>query len=147
MTHVPDLFITDMGISPLVYEAIAARHRVTHKYMVPPVKAIGSLLSGDDNARESVAIWRSVDLSQNSFSVYVAGLSGETRSVPNPKYDAKRPPAKAATRAKGDQPSPDENPPYFTLRKTLEIRYTLPGSPEGRLRSDPERREVKWVLR
>src|SRR4030042_1115583 len=33
---------TDMGISPLVFEAIAERHKGTHKYMVHPTRSIGA---------------------------------------------------------------------------------------------------------
>jgi hypothetical protein len=138
---------TDMGISPLVFDAIRERHKITHKYLVEPTKAIGALLSGDDNARESVAIWRQIDLSQNSFTVYVAGLSGEIALVPNPRYDPQRP-EKVAT-ARPDGPAVEEavNPKNFTLRKTLEIRYTLPGSPHARPGVMPERGETCWIMR
>jgi len=41
----------------------------------------------------------------------------------------------------------DLNPRYFTLRKTLEIRYTLPGSPQARPGAQPQRDEVRWIMR
>lgn len=138
---------TDMGISPLVFDAIRERHKITHKYLVPPTKAIGALLTGDDNARESVAVWRQIDLSLNSFSIYVAGLSGEIVLVPNPRHDAQKP--EKVTKVREDGTSVEEivNPKNFTLRKTLEIRYTLPGSPQARPSVWPERAETRWIMR
>jgi hypothetical protein len=128
---------TDKGISKLVFDAIRARHRKTHKYLVHPTKAIGALLVGDDNSRESVAIWRASLVDVNSFTIYVAGLSGETRLVPNPSWHADDAPSTQA----------GENPKYYTLRKTLEIRYNLPGSATGRAEALPERVSVRWVMR
>jgi hypothetical protein len=138
---------TDMGISPLVFNAIRERHAITHKYMVHPTKAIGPLRSGSDNALESVAIWRDIDLSRNSFRIYVAGLSGEVRFVPNPAYDPNRPESETVTGGDGRQREEIVNPQYFTLRKTLEIRYTLPGSPAARPHATPRREEIRWIMR
>ncbi len=143
------VFDTDVGISPLVFDVIRERHKVTHKYLVEPIKAIGALLSGDDNARESVAIWRDRDLtiSSNNFTIYVAGLSGETRFVRNPAYDPKQPETRKISGQDGREAEIVANPKYFTLRKTLEIRYTLAGSPRVHRTVEPERGEVRWVMR
>ena len=138
---------TDVGINPAVFDAIRERHRVTHKYLVEPSRAIGALLSGDDNARESVAIWRSIDLTINNFSIYVAGLSGETRLVANPGYDRSKPETSKVVDAAGLAREVVSNPRHFTLRKTLEIRYTLPGSPQARPGTVPERGAVRWIMR
>ncbi|MFH1747838.1 MAG: hypothetical protein ABIG44_12455 [Planctomycetota bacterium] len=135
---------TDVGISPLVFEAIRERHRKTHKYLVHPTPGIGELLSGDDNARECVAIWRQMDLNINSFKVYVSGLSGETLFIPNPVYD----PDKPETVQRGpDGKERVVNPKHFTLRKTLEIKYQLPGSEASRSLAAPERDETRWIMR
>jgi len=141
------IYDTDMGISPLVFDAIRERHRLTHKYLVHPTKVIGALLSGDDNARESVAVWRQVDLNLNSVDIYVAGLSGETRFIPNPAYDPDKPETEMITGPDGREREVKVNPKYFTLRKTLEIRYTLPGSPAARPAAVPERTGVRWIMR
>ncbi len=138
---------TDTGISPLVFDAIRERHKLTHKYLVHPTKAIGALLTGDDNARESVAVWRDIDPHVNGFTIYIAGLSGETRLVPNRRYDPKQPEKTLVKAADGHEREVEANPKYFTLRKTLKIRYNLPGSPEARPGVDPERGETVWVMR
>ncbi len=138
---------TDLGISPLVFDAIAERHRTTHKYLVEPSKVIGALLSGDDNARESVAIWRQIDLTQNNFCIYIAGLSGESRLIPNPRYDPDRPQTQTLTAPDGRQQVVEVNPRHFTLRKTLAIHYTIPGSPHARATALPQRGLVEWIMR
>lgn len=125
---------SDTGISPLVFDAIKQRHRLTHPQLLHPTQAIGALQSGQDNARESVAIWRQFDLNVNTIRVFVAGLSGEKRFVRNPGYDP------AAPEGPG-------NPRNFTLRKTLQIVYNLPGSPVTRERGEPQRVAVRWVMR
>lgn len=141
------VYDTDRGISPLVFDAIRERHKITHKYLVHPTKAFGALLSGRDNARESVAIWRQIDLSVNKFKIYVAGLSGETRFVANPSYDPDQPEVRQITGPDGRQRDLATNPKHFTLRKTLEIGYTLPGSPRARPDATPERGAVCWIMR
>ncbi len=138
---------TDVGISPLVFEAIAERHRTTHKYLVHPTKALGALLTGPDYARESVAIWRASDVNLNKFRIYVEGLSGETRFIPNPAYDPEQPETATVPGPDGEPVEIVVNPRHFTLRKTLEIPYTLPGSPQARQNVLPERGEVRWVMR
>lgn len=141
------VYDTDMGISPLVFDAIRARHQLTHKYLVSPTEAIGPLRTGPDYARESVAVWRQIDLTQNSFCIYVAGLSGEVRFIPNPAYDPDAPETVSVIGPAGFAHDIAVNPKHFTLRKTLEIRYTLPGSPAARPASVPERGVIRWIMR
>jgi len=138
---------TDLGISPLVFAAIRERHALTHRYLISPTEVIGDLKTGDDNAKESVAIWRQIDLNVDNFKIYVTGLSGESRFVRNPVYDPDQP---ETTQVTGDDGRTSEvvvNPKFFTLRKTLEIRYTLPGSPERRYLANARRTGLRWVMR
>jgi hypothetical protein len=125
---------TDSGISPLVFDAIRERHRGTHKYLTHPTKAIGPLRVGEGNARESVAIWRDVDLKGATFKIYVAGLSGEAQLVENPRFDA--------TKSESES-----NPRYFTLRKTLELTYRFPASEATRPLVEPDLLGSRWVMR
>jgi hypothetical protein len=136
----------DVGIHPLVFDAIRERHRVTHRYLVSPNQAIGELKSGADNARESVAIWPASEVDVNQFSVYVGGLSGETRVVRNPAFDPNRPETITTDGPEGER-TITVNPRLFTLRKTLEIRYDLPGAPAARRTAEPHRRSVTWIMR
>lgn len=138
---------TDAGISSSVFAEIKQRHQLTHKYLVPPTAAIGDLPSGDDNARESVAIWRADEVTGNSFTIYAAGLSGEAKLVKNPAYDASKPETTKVKTGDGREREIITNPKYFTLRKTLELRYSLPGSESARQSVDPQRLKARWIMR
>lgn len=142
---------TDVDVFPVVFGAIRELHKQQYPYLVSPTQAIGPLKTGDDNARESVAIWRETDAVINNFSVFVAGLSGEAYAVKNPAYDptlaehaAVELEIRPGAPAKATFPA---NPKFFTLRKTLRIDYTLPGSAETRGFADPRRMRVVWVMR
>ncbi len=141
-----DVIDTDMGISPLVFDAIRERHRLTHPYLVHPTLAIGDLKAGEDNARESVAIWRGVDVDVNRFTIYIAGLSGETLVLRNPSFDPNRP-VDAEVEVDGRTKTVTVNPRHFTLRKTLELRYAIPGSPAARRTAEPVRESSRWIMR
>lgn len=158
---------TDIGIHPNVFNAIRERHKPTHKYLISPTEAIDNLKVGEDNAVESVAIWRDFDLTLNSFRVYVAGLSGEVKYIPRPHAagaqkpgapdaadraaevpagDAKAAEAKSSpASAGGDDKKADAK--FIVLRKTLEISYSLPGSPRARPFVEAQRGDVRWIMR
>jgi hypothetical protein len=141
------LIETDMGISPLVFNAINERHKITHQYLVHPTEAIGELRSGDDYARESVAIWRASDLSVTEFKIYVAGLSGEARVLKNPAHDPDQPETREITGDDGRRREVTVNPKYFTLRKTLQLGYTLPASEQARQQIEPRLDDARWIMR
>ncbi|MBI5863274.1 MAG: hypothetical protein HZB38_01930 [Planctomycetes bacterium] len=138
---------TDSAISNAVFEAIRLRHQATHPHLLDPVSAIGDLPSGADNARESVAIWRAADVTVNNFSIFVAGISGEARLLKNPSYDQSKPEKQAVTGQDGQQHEITVNPKYFTLRKTLELRYAVPGSESARPGQEPELVLSRWIMR
>ncbi len=140
------VFDTDVGIDRRVFEAIRERHKVTHPFLVSPTEVIGELKVGEDNARESVAIWRNVKMSGNTLAIYVAGLSGETHLLRNPAYDPARPET-VRLEVNGLEREVTVNPRFFVLRKTLELRYRLPGSEAARQTADPVRESVRWIMR
>jgi hypothetical protein len=140
------VFDTDVGIDLRVFEAIRERHKVTHPFLVSPTETIGDLKVGEDNARESVAIWRNVRMTGNHLAIYVAGLSGETHLLRNPAYEPDKPET-ALLDVNGVQREVTLNPRFFVLRKTLELRYRLPGSEAARQTADPVRESVRWLMR
>jgi hypothetical protein len=121
-------------ISPTAYQVIAARHRKLNPFFRNPAKVSGKLLQGPDNARTSAAVFRGFDPQANALTVYVAGLSGEIASVPNPIFDPQT-------------PESAENPRFFPLRKTLAITYDVPGDVRTRRLAAPIRRDKVWVMR
>ncbi|MCK4658466.1 MAG: hypothetical protein KAV82_03000 [Phycisphaerae bacterium] len=122
------------NVSPAVFDAIHKRHSKLHPFLVRPLKASGKLLQGADNARTSVAIFRSFHLDASSFVIYVAGLSGEVIRVPNPAFDP-------------GLPQNVQNLQSFALRKTLAIKYDMPGDLESRKRAAPIRTGFEWAMR
>jgi hypothetical protein len=145
------VYDTDVNVFPVVFGAIRELHKLQYPYLVSPTQAIGDLKTGEDNARESVAIWREIDLTLNNYSVFIAGLSGEAYAVRNPAYDpAVKENGKVELEIRAGGPTRatfESNPKLFTLRKTLQIDYTLPGSAETRGTVEPRRTRVRWVMR
>jgi hypothetical protein len=121
------------GVHPRVYEAIAARHKGDYPFLAPPWKVTGPLMQGEANARSSVAVFRPLDPRASSFTIYVGGLSGEATRVLNPAHP---------TADRGE-----EQAPYFVLRKTLALRYELPGDPATRDRANAVRKDREWIMR
>ena len=130
------LQVVDGGdmISPRVYDAVAARHRGEYPFFVSPLKAMGPLLQGRENARTSAAVFRTFDAESSSFTVYVSGLSGEIERIGNPAFNT-------------DQEESPQNPRFFLFRRTLGISYDLPGDARTRARAVPIRRSRQWVMR
>ena len=121
-------------ISPSVYDAIKGRHKVTHPFLQEPRHVSGTLLQGEDNARDSVVVFRQFDLRDNEFSVFFSGLSGEIKRALNPSFDNRK-------------PESGDNSRLFTMRKTLAIKYRLPGDPKTRPSAKPIRMGREWVMR
>jgi hypothetical protein len=137
---------TEIGVPASVFQEIYKRHRDRFPRLVSPNQVIGELRVGEDYAQESVAIWRNVDLSSNNFAIYVAGLSGETQQIRNPAYNPDEPETKEIVRG-GRKETVVVNPRFYTIRKTLEMRYILPGSASGAGMGEPVRVETRWVMR
>ncbi len=122
------------SISPSVYDAIAARHKLEFPFLALPTKVTGRLLQGVENARASVAVFRMFDKEAGSFTIYASGFSGQIRRTPNPAFDRKRKESAGNRR-------------FLVLRRTLAIKYDLPGDPDTRWRAKPVRRMREWVMR
>lgn len=147
MTNTMRVVPGDPGVNPMVFEAIKKRHRPTHPLLVEPVKVMGKLLQGEDNAKSSVVIWRQIDMEANQFTVYVSGLSGESVLMRNPNYKPGRPEYAAKKLRDGSNVRVAMNPKFFTLRKTMAIRYLLPGDEETRAGARAGRLGTTWVMR
>jgi len=122
------------GISPSVYDAVAARHKREFPYFAIPAKVTGKLMQGSVNARSSVAIFKAFNTKAAGFRVYASGLSGDIERMANAAF-------------KPDQTETDSNPRFFLLRRTLELDYDLPGDPETRKYAKAVRRNRQWVMR
>lgn len=78
------VFQAGLGVPPEVFQAIKRRYKNTYPWLEHPRDLIGKIRRGQDNARDSVAIWPDFDPRTSKFAVFVAGLSGEQVTVGNP---------------------------------------------------------------
>jgi len=120
-------------ISPRVYDVLAARHKREFPFLVGPSKITGLLLQGEENSRASVAVFREFDPDASSFTIYVSGLSGDVVRLASPAFDAKK-------------PESDTNVRSFLLRRTLAVRYDVPGDRKTSPLALPIRRSREWVM-
>ncbi len=70
------------NVPPTVFPAI--KKRLGNPLLLSPIQVVGKLLQGKDFAREGVAIWPAPEGDVDAFSVFIAGLNGETQNIANP---------------------------------------------------------------
>ena len=134
VTDTLDVVVAGDEVNPRIYDVIAARHKIEFPFLAPPADVTGALLQGEENARSSAAVFRTFDPQADSFTVHVSGLSGEIKRIPNPAFD----PSEGET---------ESNPRAFILRRTLAVRYDLPGDAGTSTRGIPLRRSREWLMR
>jgi hypothetical protein len=128
---VPDVVIADntgrvvkagANVPAGAFEKIKAR--LGNSLLRRPTAIAGPLLVGADYAKESVLIWPASKQDVDSFRVFIAGLSGETAVVENPRT--------------GED---------VQLQRTLMLEYHTPGDVKT-----PENQTIRfgredWVMR
>lgn len=120
-------------VNPIVYDAIFARHKREFPFLSLPGAVTGLLLQGEENSRSSVAVFREFDPEASSFTILVSGLSGDLIRVPSPAFNPKEPESSVNVR-------------FFLLRRTLAIRYDVPGDVNTTPHAIPVRRGREWVM-
>ncbi len=129
-----DIIQAQINVDPIVFKKIKKLYKPTYPWLEHPVKIIGKILQGKDNARDSVAIWPDFGPNIKTFDLYIAGLSGEAVKIPNPLY------------IKGKS-NPKKTPAFFVLRKTLKIHYIIPTDPKSKSRINAIKKSTEWVMR
>jgi hypothetical protein len=112
---------SDRGIPPAVFRAI--RQREGRRFLESPLRVLGELRMGEDQARESVAIWREPPGGMREFTIFITGLSGEAMRVPG---------------------LDDEE---IILRKTLQLDYRLRGQFARPASRDVIEVDRRWIMR
>lgn len=102
--------------------------RLNNPFLQDQISIIGLILQGSENAKEGLVVWPADDLKPDSLSVYAAGFSGEMRTIEVPD-------------AKTGKPS------TITLRKTMMVRYEVPGEIDRRGDRPIDALEKRWILR
>lgn len=98
------------------------------------------LLSGEDNAQSSAAIWTDFDPNAGAVDIFIGGLSGEVLSVPLPM-----PVTVTETDWKGEKQTVTRT--KALLAKTLHLRFEVPGEAAARTRVKPKLVLKEWVMR
>ncbi|MBX3358146.1 MAG: hypothetical protein KF745_06940 [Phycisphaeraceae bacterium] len=88
------------------------------------IKIIGELRRGEENAKTGVIIFEAGSMAPAELTLYGAGFSGETAKVKTPGQAEEK-----------------------TLRKTLMIRYRVPGTLVGQGSTPLEVIEKRWIMR
>lgn len=120
---------SDREIPGNVFDRIKATEGA--RFMQPASQAAGPLRQGEDQAKDSVAIWPEPTARMGSFKIFVGGLSGEFTIL---KDDD------------GKEVNGPDNLPVM-LRKTLEIDYQIYGDEFYPGRDDVHELAQKWVMR
>lgn len=114
-----------------IFQAIRRRYLESLPLLEPQSMLTGRILQGDDNARDSVIILQDFDPNATSVSIFFTGLSNETQTVEHPtRVDPKT-----------------HKPKQLLLRKTLMLKYDVPGDaikPEKRVMLYRNR---EWIMR
>lgn len=92
------------------------------------ISIVGNLLRGEENAKEGLVVWPVPSLFQNELTVYCSGFSGETATMDIPN------PATGKVERK-------------VLRKTLELRYRLPGELVPAAGGEYVPYSSRWIMR
>lgn len=129
LTRTGELIRSDKGIPSQVFGAIKSREG--SKYLERPTEIAGEILLGDDQARDSVAIWREPMPDMGRFSIFVGGLSGEHVVMKN---------------AKGEVIKDKEGNPVI-LRKTLQLNYLIRGDEILPGEDEVNKESEVWVMR
>lgn len=106
----------------------AILERLDNPFLQDQISIIGLILQGAENAREGLVIWPADDLKPGELTVYAAGFSGEMRTI--------------------EVPDPATGKPTtITLRKTMMVRYDVPGEIDRRGDRPLDVLEERWILR
>ena len=112
---------SDKLVPPSVFEAI--KKREGNRFLETSLKVAGEIRLGEDQARDSVAVWREPSTEMGAFSIFVGGLSGENKPL---------------------KLSDDKT---IILRKTRQLNFLVRGDEvypgEDDVNSNPE----AWVMR
>jgi hypothetical protein len=102
-------------------------NRLDNPYIEDQIGIVGNLLRGPENAKEGVVVWPATELHLSEVRIYGAGFSGENTTIEIPGANG--------TKEKK------------VLRKTLMLRYSMPGdvAPGNGAEYSPD--QTQWIMR
>lgn len=143
VTQAGKVLRSERGVPPRVFEEIKRQERAKYPFLEPPHKAVGALRVGEDQAKDSVAIWPEPMSEMGNFSIYVSGLSGETVTLKMVNgAPVKVKPENIALELKGVDPKD-----VVILRKTLQLNHVIYGDEVSPGRDEVNVKPQAWVMR
>jgi hypothetical protein len=121
-----DLLRSGRDVPFAVTSAIMAR--LDNPYLEDQIGIVGTLLRGEENAKEGLVVWPIPTNHCNEIVVYAAGFSGETVTVEVPTGEGGEMERKL-------------------LRKTLMLRYRSPGELEPAFGAPLLPHDDRWIMR
>jgi hypothetical protein len=106
----------------------ALLERLSNPMIEDQIGIVGNLLRGEENAKEGLVVWPIPTNHCNEVVVYAAGFSGETVTIEVPHPETGEPERKL-------------------LRKTLMLRYRVPGELEPAFGAALQPHETRWIMR
>ncbi|MFM9956745.1 MAG: hypothetical protein ACKVZJ_01605 [Phycisphaerales bacterium] len=97
---------------------------VDQPFLQEEIKLQGQFLQGPENAKEGLVVWAAPSLKATEATIYMAGFSGETKSIRRP-----------------------DTGKSHVLRKTLMLRHEINGEIDPSLNSSLTRSVQRWILR
>jgi len=113
-----------------VFDQIKIRHQSAYPFLERLDYVDTKILQGVDNAVDVVIIWPDFDPQAKEVTLFISGLSNETRAIDHP--------------LKKDQ---DGRPEKVLLRKTLALKYGIGGDPGFRQAASLQFIDKNWVMR
>lgn len=120
----------DRNVPARVFDAIAAIERQL-RFLEPFPAITGELRLGEDEARDGVAIWEEPAPRMGRFSIFVAGLSGETANLRDES---------GALRS-------DASGRPILLRRTLQLNYLIRGDEVHPGEDEVNEDARAWIMR
>jgi hypothetical protein len=124
-----------------VFDAIKAREQ--NKLLTSPRKIGGPIAPGDEQARDGVLIWPEPLRKMGTFSIFIAGLSGETVTMKKVGEQYVAVPADKEFEELKDVKPEDRR----MLRKQLQLTYQVVGDEHAPADAPVVKKAETWVMR
>jgi len=121
-TEEGDIITAGKGVPAIVFVKIKAE--LGNTLLQSPAQVVGKFLTGEDFAKESVAIWPAFGHDISRMSIFIGGISGETHEEHDP--------------VSGDK---------VLMNKTLMINFEFPGKPASPQQQAVMSRGDQWIVR
>ena len=137
-TNTGELIKADVGVD--VNAAYKRFQKIVKDPLISKLQVGAKILQGEDNAMEMVVFFKDFDPKATGFSIFFAGLSGESKEFKLPK-----PIKRKIKNDKGEEVEIETD--EIILRKTLQIQYKLSSDSTNRSKTTLKSKGSTWIMR